>query len=122
LPDSSILLHYMLTLFDEIMAGLEVDEQRMRANLDLTRGLVYSSRILLALVDAGVDRQTAYKLVQRNAQKVWRGEDEGRGLLAMLEDDPEVMAHITPDELAALADPTAYLRYVDTAFARLGLL
>jgi len=122
LPDSTILLHYMLTLFDEIMAGLEVDEKRMRANLDLTRGLVYSSRILLALVDAGVDRQTAYKLVQRNAQKVWRGDDEGRGLLAMLKDDPEVMAHITPDELAALADPGAYLRYIDTAFARLGLI
>ncbi len=122
LPDSTILLHYMLALFDEIMVGLEVDEQRMRANLDLTRGLVYSSRILLALVDKGLDRQTAYKLVQRNAQKVWHGEDQGAGLLARLRDDPEVMAHITVAELEALADPTAYLRYIDTAFERLGLL
>jgi adenylosuccinate lyase len=122
LPDSTILLHYMLTLFDEIMAGLEVDAARMRANLDLTRGLVYSSRILLALVDKGMDRQTAYKLVQRGAQKVWRGEDQGAGLLAMLHADPDVMAHITPAELDALADPNAYLAYVDTAFARLGLL
>jgi adenylosuccinate lyase len=121
LPDSTILLHYMLTLFDEIMAGLEVDEARMRANLELTRGLIYSSRILLALVDKGLDRQTAYKLVQRNAQKVWRGEDQGAGLLAMLRADPEVMAWITPGELGALADPHAYLRYIDTAFVRLGL-
>jgi adenylosuccinate lyase len=122
LPESTTLLHYMLWLFNEVMAGLEVDEQRMRANLDLTRGLIYSSRILLALVDKGLDRQAAYKLVQRNAQKVWHGEDGGAGLLAMLKDDPEVMAHITPEELDAIADPKAYLTHIDTAFARLKLL
>jgi adenylosuccinate lyase len=122
LPDSTILLHYMLWLFDDLMAGMEVDEERMRVNLDLTRGLIYSSRILLALVDKGLDRQTAYKLVQRNAQKVWRGEDEGAGLLSLLNADPEVMARITPAELEALADPRAYLKYIDTAFERLGLL
>jgi adenylosuccinate lyase len=112
----------MLWLFNDIMAGLEVDERRMRANLDLTRGLIYSSRILLALVDKGLDRQVAYKLVQRNAQKVWRDEDGGAGLLAMLRDDPEVMAHVTADELEAIADPNAYLAHIDTAFTRLHLL
>jgi adenylosuccinate lyase len=122
LPEGTTLLHYMLWLFNEIMAGLEVDEERMRANLDLTRGLIYSSRILLALVDKGLDRQAAYKLVQRNAQKVWRNEDGGAGLLAMLKADPEVMAHITPEELDALADPKAYLVNIDTAFTRLKLL
>jgi adenylosuccinate lyase len=122
LPDACATLHYMLWQFNEIMAGLEVDEKRMRANLDLTRGLIYSSRILLALVDKGVDRQEAYKLVQRNAQKVWRGEDAGAGLLAMLKADPEVAAIIAGEELDALADPAAYLRHIDVAFERLKLL
>jgi adenylosuccinate lyase len=122
LPDATATLHYMLWLFNDIAAGMEVDTARMRANLDLTRGLIYSSRILLALVEKRMDRQAAYKLVQRNAQKVWRNEDRGEGLLAMLKADPEVMAHITPAELDALADPSAYLAHTDTAFQRLGLL
>ncbi len=122
LPDATATLHYMLWLFNSVMAGLEVDEARMRANLDLTRGLVYSSRILLALVDKGLDRQVAYKLVQRNAQKVWRNEDAGAGLLAMLQADPEVAAQMSPAELEALADPRYYVAHIDTAFARLGLL
>jgi adenylosuccinate lyase len=103
------------------MAHLDVDEERMRANLDLTRGLIYSSRILLALVERGLDRQTAYKLVQASAQKVWRNEDVGAGLLAMLKADPAVMAVIAADALDALADPRAYLTYIDTAYQRLGL-
>ncbi|MGH2504306.1 MAG: adenylosuccinate lyase, partial [Ktedonobacterales bacterium] len=99
-----------------------VNEERMAANLNLTRGLIYSSRILLALVERGMDRQVAYKLVQRNAQKVWRDEDHGAGLLAMLKADPQVMEHISPDDLDAIANPNDYLTYVDTAFARLKLL
>ncbi|HEU5440596.1 MAG TPA: adenylosuccinate lyase [Ktedonobacterales bacterium] len=122
LPDATATLHYMLWLFNDIAAGMEVDTARMRANLDLTRGLIYSSRILLALVEKGMDRQVAYKLVQRNAQKVWRNEDRGEGLLAMLKADLEVMAHITPADLDALADPRAYLAHTDTAFQRLGLM
>jgi adenylosuccinate lyase len=122
LPDACGLLHYMLWLFNEIMGGLEVNTTKMAANLNMTRGLIYSSRILLALVDKGLDRQAAYKLVQRNAQKVWRDEDEGQGLLAMLKADPEVMEHLMPEELDAIADPTAYLAWIDTAFERLKLL
>jgi adenylosuccinate lyase len=122
LPDACGLLHYMFWLFNEIMSGLEVDTRRMAANLNMTRGLIYSSRFLLALVDKGMDRQVAYKLVQRNAQKVWRDEDEGQGLLGMLKADSDVTAHITPDELDAIADPTAYLTWIDTAFERLKLL
>jgi adenylosuccinate lyase len=121
LPDGSALLHYMLWLFTDVLAHLDVDEKRMRANLDLTRGLIYSSRILLALVERGMDRQTAYKLVQASAQKVWRNEDEGAGLLAMLKAEPAVMAVISPEEVDALADPRAYLTYIDTAYQRLGL-
>ena len=122
LPDACGLLHYMLWLFNEIMDGLEVNERRMSENLDLTRGLIYSSRILLALVERGMDRQAAYKLVQLNAQKVWRDEDEGQGLLAMLKADPQVMQHISEEDLDAIAHPSDYLAYVDTAFERLRLL
>jgi adenylosuccinate lyase len=122
LPDAATTLHYMLWLFNDIVRGLEVDEARMRANLELTRGLIYSSRMLLALVDKGLDRQSAYKLVQRNAQRVWRGEDDGAGLVALLKADPEVARHITPAELDALADPGAYLTHIDVAFERLGLV
>ncbi|MGO8948315.1 MAG: adenylosuccinate lyase [Ktedonobacterales bacterium] len=121
IPDATATLHYMLWLFNEIMSGLEVDTEHMRENLDMTRGLIYSSRILLALIDKGLERQAAYKLVQRNAQKVWRNQDQGAGLLAMLKDDAEVMAHITAGELDAIADPETYLTYIDTAFSRLGL-
>jgi adenylosuccinate lyase len=121
LPDATATLHYMLWLFGEIMAGIEVDEKQMRDNLEMTRGLIYSSRILLALVDKGLDRQTAYKLIQQNAQKVWRNQDQGMGLLAMLKADPLVMSKITAPELDAIADPQAYLTYIDTAFTRLGL-
>ena len=95
LPDGCALLHYMLWLFTDVMAHLDVDEERMRANLDMTRGLIYSSRILLALVERGMDRQTAYKLVQAAAQKVWRNEDEGAGLLAMLKGESAVMEDVT---------------------------
>jgi adenylosuccinate lyase len=121
LPDATATLHYMLWLFNEVMVGLEVHEDRMRTNLELTRGLIYSSRILLALIDKGMERQAAYKLVQRNAEKVWRDQDRGAGLLGMLKQDPDVMAEISASELDALADPHAYLAHIDTAFIRLGL-
>lgn len=121
LPDACGLLHYMLWIFNEVMEGLEVNEPKMLSNLNLTRGLIYSSRILLALVERGMDRQVAYKLVQRNAQKVWRDEDEGLGLLGMLKEDPQVMEHISAEDLDAIANPADYLTYVDTAFHRLNL-
>ena len=122
IPDGVTTLHYLLWLMHTIMSGLEVDTYRMRENLDMTRGLIYSQRVLLALVDAGLGRQEAYKLVQRNAQKVWRGENDNASFLSFLHTDPEVIAVLTPDQLTGLADPSFYTRYVDTSFARLGLL
>jgi adenylosuccinate lyase len=122
IPDGTTLLHYLLWLMHTIIAGLEVNSYRMRDNLDLTRGLIYSQRVLLALVDAGMGRQEAYKLVQRNAQKVWRGENDNASFLAFLQADPDVTAVLSPDQLADLADPAYYTRYVDVPYARLGLL
>ncbi|MGH2482219.1 MAG: lyase family protein, partial [Ktedonobacteraceae bacterium] len=70
-PDGCTLLHYMLHIFTNVMSDLEVNKERMLANLNMTGGLVFSQRILLALIDKGVGRQEAYKMVQRNAKKVW---------------------------------------------------
>ena len=125
IPDACTLLHYMLHLFMHVMSGLEVDEERMLVNLNITGGLVYSQRILLALIDKGVGRQEAYKMVQRNAKKVWgmqrKGAIQGPALLDVLSSDAEVAQYLTREELAALTDADYYTKYVDTAFARVGL-
>src|SRR5881227_649508 len=71
IPDACTLLHYVLHIFNKVMAGLEVDEERMLSNLNMTGGLIFSQRILLALIEKGVGRQEAYQMVQRNAKKVW---------------------------------------------------
>jgi adenylosuccinate lyase len=125
IPDACTLLHYMLHLFNQVMDGLQVDEERMRTNLNMTGGLIFSQRILLALIDKGVGRQEAYKMVQRNAKKVWsmssRGAVEGQALIEFLNNDEEVMQYLSPNELAELTDTDYYVRYIDTVFARLGL-
>jgi adenylosuccinate lyase len=125
IPDACILLHYILHIFTHVINGLEVDEERMLINLDMTGGLVYSQRILLALINKGIGRQEAYKLVQRNAQKVWkmssRGAIAGPALLEALSSDAEVAQSLSREELAGLTSADYYIRYVDTAFARVGL-
>jgi adenylosuccinate lyase len=87
LPDASILLHYMLVKFTGLIDGLVVDTERMRGNLDSTRGLVFSQAVLLALVDAGMSRDQAYRIVQAEAMKAWEGEGD---LQALLTANPDV--------------------------------
>lgn len=125
LPDACTLIHYMLHIFNTVMSGLQVDEERMLFNMNMTGGLIFSQRILLALIDKGVGRQEAYKLVQRNAQKVWGMASHGPiaepALLNALSDDPEVAAYLTPDELKELMNTDYYVKYIDMAFRRVGL-
>ncbi len=125
IPDACTLIHYMLHIFNNVMSGLEVDAERMLINLNMTGGLVFSQRILLALIDKGVGRQEAYKMVQRNAKKVWhmasKGAIQGPALLDALSNDSEVATYLTRDELAELTSTDYYIKYIDTAFARLGL-
>src|SRR5260370_13885108 len=115
----------MLHLIRQVMSGLQVYKERILSNLNMTVGLIYSQRILLAVIDKGVGRQEAYKMVQRNAKKVWsmssRGAVEGQALIEFLNNDEEVMQYLSPNELAELTDTDYYVRYIDTAFARLGL-
>jgi adenylosuccinate lyase len=119
LPDACIALDYMLHLFTGVMAGLRVLPENMRRNLDLSRGLFYSQRVLLALIDKGLDRTAAYKLVQGHAMTAWTEGLEFKDLLAA---DPVVRAHFSPAELDELFDLGYHLKYIDFAFRRAGLL
>jgi len=119
LPDSTTLLDYLLDLTAFILEGLDVDPARMAENLDRSYGLVYSQRVLLKLTDAGLARQVAYEIVQRNAMRAWR---ERRSFLELLAAEPEVSGRLTADELKACFDPAWYLRHVDAIFKRIGLL
>ncbi|HEU5305438.1 MAG TPA: adenylosuccinate lyase [Gemmatimonadales bacterium] len=119
LPDSTILLDYLLDLTTTVVEGLEVDPARMAENLDLSYGLVYSQRVLLKLTEAGLPRQVAYELVQRHAMRAWR---ERRPFLELLAGDPEVSDRLGADGLKECFDPAWFLRHVDTIFRRAGLI
>ena len=125
IPDACTLLHYILHVFNKVMSGLEVDEERMLTNLNLTGGLIFSQRILLALVEKGVGRQEAYQMVQRNAKKVWNmssnGAIQGQALIEALSNDNEVTRYLSHSELIALTDTEYYVKYIDITFARLEL-
>ncbi|HTI15714.1 MAG TPA: adenylosuccinate lyase [Dictyobacter sp.] len=125
LPDGCTLLHYMLHLTIRVISGLDVDTDRMLANLNMTGGLVFSQRILLALIDKGVGRQEAYKMVQRNAKKVWaqtsNGPIQGPALVEALSSDSEVAQYLTRAELDELTNTDFYVKYIDTSFKRIGL-
>jgi adenylosuccinate lyase len=118
IPDSCLILDYTLPLFTSVMKGLQVSPQRMKKNLDLTKGLVFSQRVMLALIDKELSRQEAYKLVQRNAMKSWKG---NKSFLNLLKADTEVTAVISPEEIEKIFDYQHYLQYVDDIFQRLGL-
>jgi len=117
-PDSCLVLDYILNLFTSVMKGLQVYPDNMRCNLDITQGLVFSQRVMLALIEKGVDRQKAYQIVQRNSMKAWQ---EKIGLLNLLKADPEITLNLSPKELESLFDYGYYSKYVDKIFARLGL-
>ena len=119
LPDAFLALDYMLDRFAWLAGGLVVDAERMRRNLDASHGLVFSQRILLALVASGLSRDEAYRLVQRNALAAWEEERDFRELLAA---DSEVGAALDADALAEAFDLADALRHVDVLFERLAAL
>ena len=118
LPDATILLDYMLDKLAALTAGLKVDAARMRANLDLTHGLIHSQQVLLLLVEKGVAREEAYRWVQRNALEAWR---TGRPLLELAAADADVAKRATRRELAACFDLKRHFRDVKRTFRALGL-
>jgi adenylosuccinate lyase len=118
LPDACLVLDYVLSLFTSIMKGLLVYPRRMKQNMQISKGLLFSQRVMLALIDKGLSRQEAYHLVQRNAMKSWSG---NKNFLGLLKADPEVTALLPPEELEPLFNERYYLRYIGEIFKRLGL-
>jgi adenylosuccinate lyase len=118
LPDSCLALDYMLSIFTSIMKGLKVYPENMRRNIELTQGLVFSQRVLLALINKGLTREEAYKMVQDHAMKAW---EEKKDFLSLLEADRRVTAHLNKEKLNSLFDYGYYLKHVDEVFERLGL-
>jgi adenylosuccinate lyase len=116
LPDSTMALDFMLDELAEVLEGLQVFPDRMRANLEVGGGLAYSQNVLLALVEAGMARDDAYAIVQRAAAEAWDRDGDFR---ALVEADPDVVARIAPERLAALFDPAPALRDLDVVFDRL---
>jgi adenylosuccinate lyase len=119
LPDATIGLDYMQNLGRRVAAEMLVDADRMRENIDLTHGAVYSQRALTALLDAGLTRDHAYRVVQANAQRAWDTRMPFRQLLADAIGDDDQVPEI---DLDAVFDPAAYLRNADAVFERLEAL
>lgn len=119
IPDSTIILDYMLDKLTGIIVGLQVYPENMMRNLESTRGLIFSQRVLLALVEEkGLTRERAYELVQRNAMQAWRTGENFRELLLK---DGEVTAYLTEKDIDRLFDYNHYLKNIDEIYRRFGL-
>jgi adenylosuccinate lyase len=115
MPDSTILLDYMLAKVTELIKHLVVYPANMKRNLDLTGGLVYSQRLLLALIEKGAQRKESYEAVQRNAMASWKGAGD---LQRLVSKDLFITQHLKKSEIAACFNPKYYLRHVDQIFRR----
>jgi adenylosuccinate lyase len=118
LPDASLGLDYIMSLMTGIIKDMVVHEDRMMQNLESTRGLVFSPRVMLLLVEHGVDRDDAYDAVQRNSMKSW---DEEIDFRELVKSDPIVSAKVSADALEDLFDYNFYLGHVDHIYRRVGI-
>src|SRR5689334_19833405 len=114
-PDATVTLDFALARLAGIIDRLIVYPENMQKNLDRLGGLVHSQRVLLALTQKGASREDAYRLVQRNAMPVWRGEGD---FLTLLKNDPEVTKYLSPEEIEACFDLGYHFKHVDTIFTR----
>jgi adenylosuccinate lyase len=114
-PDATITLDFALNRMAGVIDKLLIHAENMQRNLDLTRGVVHSQRALLALTQAGIDREAAYKLVQSNAMRAWAGEGT---LLELLKADPVVSKAVPAKSLEAMFDNDYHFKHVDTIFGR----
>ncbi len=114
-PDSTILIDYMMNRLKGIIDGLVVHPDNMARNLELTKGLVFSQQVLMKLAEKGIERQKAYVMVQRNAMKVWEGEDSFKDLILK---DKEIMEYLGKDEVEEVFDLKYHFKHVDEIFER----
>jgi len=115
LPDSFILLDYMIIKFKDVLDNLKVNEETMKMNMNKTNGLIYSQEVMLALIDKGLKREKAYDLVQRNALKSW---DNNESFQKKIENDGEVMTYLNKEELNDIFDYENFIKEVDYIFER----
>jgi adenylosuccinate lyase len=116
IPDSTTLLHYLLRKFQFILENMQINEDKMKENLNLTQGLIFSQRALLALIEKGLSRDEAYAVVQKNAFKTWEGE---KSFQENLLSDDDVLKHLTPQEIEEIFDLRSFTRNLKTVFERL---
>ncbi len=115
IPDSTILVDYMLDRLTGILRDLHIYPQKMQENMDKSYGLYNSQRVLLALVEKGLSREDAYSLVQRNAMESW---SKGISFMKLLQKDSDIGAYLSPLEIEAIFDLKYYLRHIDFIFRR----
>ena len=118
LPDSCVLLDYMLAKLKDLVEKLQVYPERMEQNLALTKGLYFSQSILLALTRAGTERKSAYEAVQRAAMKTWKGEGT---FPENAKREPEITAKLSSSEIDDLCSLDVHFEHVDATFKALGL-
>jgi len=118
MPDSTILIDYMLVKFADLVEGMVVYPERMKRNLEMTHGLIYSEQVLLKLAKCCKSREEAYQMVQRNAMRSW---ESGEDFLGLLLGDPEVRERLSEKEIRECFDLAGHLHNVEAIFARLGL-
>ncbi|MFC1857703.1 adenylosuccinate lyase [Thermodesulfobacteriota bacterium] len=114
-PDSTILMDYMLNRLTGLIENLLVYPKKMRQNLDMLKGLIFSQQILLALAESGVSREDAYQLVQRQAMQVWR---EKKNFKTLIMKDKKIRAHLNKEKIEEIFDVNYHLKYISAIFDR----
>jgi adenylosuccinate lyase len=117
-PDSTILLDYMLFLMTNVISGLQVYKDKMLENLEISRGMVFSQGLLLRLVEKGLTREEAYKMVQNCAKQVW---DEGKVFKQVAVQDRAIKKHLTKKEIEAVFDYSYHTKHMNEIFKRVGI-
>ncbi|MEJ5305422.1 MAG: adenylosuccinate lyase [Ignavibacteria bacterium] len=117
-PDTTILLDYILDKMNFVLSNLKFNPEQIEKNIELTKGLIHSQKVLLALIEKGLSREDAYKLVQTNAMKVWDGETDFKTELLS---DPKILKYLNADEIEKIFDHSRLIERVDYIFNRLGL-
>ena len=118
LPDASTLVDYSLGLLTTIVRTMQVNEERMRRNLDSSHGLFFSEKVLTGLIEVGLSRPDAYAVVQRNAMESWRS---GEPFREVIERDDAVTGRLSKSDLDSIFDPAPFLEHIDSSFIRIGL-
>jgi adenylosuccinate lyase len=119
LPDACMGLDYILSVFTYVMDGLKVYPENMMDTIESTRGIIFSQRVLLSLIEKGLSRENAYSIVQKNAMESW---DEKKDFRELIQNEEMVKSVLNSDELNELFNYNYYIQYVDETFDLCGIL